>query len=93
MICLVRGMEYQEKDGRFFHFGGGGGYDEVSETDGEASRRMQQMATVERELFSRVISKTHGNQAKAARWLGITRYTLREKLARYGLKRLPTDKE
>ena len=67
MICLVRGMEYQEKDGRFFHFGGGGGYDEASETDGEASRRMQQMATVERELFSRVITQTHGNQAKAAR--------------------------
>ena len=45
------------------------------------------MATVERELFSKVIAQTHGNQAKAARWLGITRYTLREKLARYGLRK------
>ena len=45
------------------------------------------IATVESELLAKVIEQTGGNQAKAARWLGITRYTLREKLSRYGLRR------
>src|SRR4030095_9435160 len=39
----------------------------------------------ERELFSQAIKLAHGNQAKAARWLGISRLTLREKLTRLGL--------
>ena len=34
--------------------------------------------TAERVLFSRAIELAHGNQAKAARWLGISRLTLRE---------------
>ncbi|MEM7147989.1 MAG: sigma-54 dependent transcriptional regulator, partial [Verrucomicrobiota bacterium] len=40
---------------------------------------------LERELFAAVIKKTNGNQAKAARWLGISRLTMREKLHRYHL--------
>ncbi|HSI87154.1 MAG: sigma-54-dependent transcriptional regulator [Candidatus Methylacidiphilales bacterium] len=40
---------------------------------------------VERELIGQAIQLSQGNQAKAARWLGITRYTLREKLLFYGL--------
>ena len=40
----------------------------------------------ERELFSQAIQLTQGNQAKAARWLGISRLTLREKLTRLGLR-------
>jgi len=39
----------------------------------------------ERELFSQAIQLAQGNQAKAARWLGISRFTMREKLSRFGL--------
>ena len=39
----------------------------------------------ERELFSQAIQLAQGNQAKAARWLGISRFTMREKLNRFGL--------
>ena len=41
--------------------------------------------TAERVLFSRAIELAHGNQAKAARWLGISRLTLRRKLIQFGL--------
>lgn len=41
---------------------------------------------MERELYSRAIQLAQGNQAKAARWLGVTRTTMREKLARFGLR-------
>jgi DNA-binding NtrC family response regulator len=39
---------------------------------------------MERELFTRAIQVAGGNQAKAARWLGVTRTTMREKLIRFG---------
>jgi DNA-binding protein Fis len=45
----------------------------------------QIMEVVERELLSQAIDLAQGNQAKAARWLGISRLTLREKLQHYGL--------
>ena len=41
---------------------------------------------VERKLFTLVIRSARGNQAMAARWLGITRTTLREKLIHFGLR-------
>jgi len=41
--------------------------------------------TAERVLISRAIELAQGNQAKAARWLGIARLTLREKLIQFGL--------
>ena len=40
---------------------------------------------MERELYTRAIILAHGNQAKAARWLGVTRTTMREKLVHFGL--------
>ncbi len=40
---------------------------------------------MERELFARAIQLAQGNQAKAARWLGVTRTTMREKLILFGL--------
>ena len=40
---------------------------------------------VERELFSQAIKLAQGNQAKAARWLGVSRLTMREKLLQFGL--------
>ena len=42
---------------------------------------------MERELYTRVIQRAQGNQAKAARWLGVTRTTVREKLLHFGLHR------
>jgi DNA-binding NtrC family response regulator len=39
----------------------------------------------EREVYSQAISRSGGNQAKAARWLGVSRLTLREKLRTYGI--------
>jgi DNA-binding NtrC family response regulator len=45
----------------------------------------QVIETAERELIARAIQQAHGNQAKAARWLGITRITMRAKLIQFGL--------
>jgi len=40
---------------------------------------------VERELFGQAIRLAQGNQARAARWLGVSRITMREKLHHFGL--------
>ena len=40
---------------------------------------------VERELYGQAIRLARGDQSKAARWLGVSRPTMREKLIRYGL--------
>jgi len=42
------------------------------------------MEFVERELFRRAIELAHGNQAKAARWLGVSRITMKAKLVQFG---------
>ena len=47
--------------------------------------RTTMIEDMERELFSRVIEMASGNQAKAARWLGVSRTTMREKLIHFGL--------
>lgn len=39
----------------------------------------------ERELLTQAITLAEGNQAKASRWLGLSRFTLREKLKQLGL--------
>ncbi|HZI31262.1 MAG TPA: sigma-54 dependent transcriptional regulator, partial [Candidatus Binatia bacterium] len=49
----------------------------------DAHARMHEAA--ERALISRAIELAQGNQAKAARWLGISRLTMREKLIQFGL--------
>jgi DNA-binding NtrC family response regulator len=54
--------------------------------DGEipgAYAEMQRM--MEHELLGAAIELSEGNKAKAARWLGISRLTLREKLQQHGL--------
>ena len=43
------------------------------------------MEEVERPLFACVMSHTGGNQTRAAELLGISRSTLRKKLAHYGV--------
>jgi nitrogen regulation protein NR(I) len=42
------------------------------------------LESAERELFRRAIELAHGNQAKAARWLGISRITMKAKLVQFG---------
>jgi DNA-binding NtrC family response regulator len=51
----------------------------------------QVVDAAERILFSRAIELAEGNQAKAARWLGVARQTVREKLVHFGVKH-PADK-
>jgi len=43
------------------------------------------LAEAEREILTQAILLAEGNQAKAARWLGLSRFTLREKLRQLGL--------
>jgi DNA-binding NtrC family response regulator len=43
------------------------------------------LAEAEREIVTQAIMLAEGNQAKAARWLGLSRLTLREKLKQLGL--------
>jgi DNA-binding NtrC family response regulator len=43
------------------------------------------IAAVERELYGQAIRLAGGDQSRAARWLGVSRPTMREKLIRYGL--------
>ncbi|SPE60058.1 Nitrogen regulation protein NR(I) [Verrucomicrobia bacterium] len=43
------------------------------------------MADLEPELFAQAIRLAQGNQARAARWLGVTRLKMREKLIQLGL--------
>jgi nitrogen regulation protein NR(I) len=50
----------------------------------DAHARM--LAEAEREILTQAITLAEGNQAKAARWLGLSRLTLREKLTRLGLR-------
>jgi nitrogen regulation protein NR(I) len=45
----------------------------------------QLIQTAERELFSRAIEMAGGNQARAARWVGVSRLTMREKLLQFGM--------
>jgi DNA-binding NtrC family response regulator len=43
------------------------------------------VADLEPELYAQAIRLAQGNQAKAARWLGVSRLKMREKLARFRL--------
>ncbi|MDQ3621216.1 MAG: sigma-54 dependent transcriptional regulator [Verrucomicrobiota bacterium] len=44
------------------------------------------LQTVERELYAHAVELAGGNLTRAANWLGVTRVTLREKLAAFGLR-------
>jgi len=43
------------------------------------------LEAAEKEIFGQAIKLAEGNQAKAARWLGVSRLTMREKLLQFGL--------
>ncbi len=45
------------------------------------------MAAVERELIVRTLDETGGNQVQTAKLLGITRATLRKRIAKFGIQR------
>ncbi len=47
---------------------------------------------VEHELFTQILQRTGGNQARAARWLGLSRLTLRTKLQQHQLHPTPPPK-
>ena len=51
----------------------------------EENAYAKMIAGLEPELFSQSIQLAQGNQAKAARWLGVTRLKMREKLIEFGL--------
>ncbi len=44
----------------------------------------QLLEAVERELFRQAIERAQGNQARAARWLGVSRITMKAKLIQFG---------
>jgi DNA-binding NtrC family response regulator len=52
----------------------------------------QMIADLEPELFKQAIQLAQGNQAKAARWLGVTRLKMREKLSQLGLRPAADDR-
>jgi DNA-binding NtrC family response regulator len=43
------------------------------------------LETADRAVITRAIHQAQGNQAKAARWLGISRITMKAKLVQFGL--------
>jgi nitrogen regulation protein NR(I) len=51
----------------------------------------QLLSEAEREIITQAILLADGNQAKAARWLGISRLTLREKLTQLGLRQVSVE--
>jgi nitrogen regulation protein NR(I) len=59
--------------------------------NGEIANAYDQMnSDLEAELFSQAIKLANGNQAKAARWLGVTRLKMRERLIELGLHQART---
>ena len=58
---------------------------------GDAHARLIQ--AVEKELFARAIELARGNQARAARWVGVSRLTMREKLLHFGIHPRDQDKD
>jgi two-component system nitrogen regulation response regulator GlnG len=51
-----------------------------------ASSTLKIIPAVERELIIHALAETRGNQVQAARLLGITRATLRKRVAKFGIK-------
>jgi len=49
--------------------------------------KLKIMAAIERELITRALTETNGNQVQAARLLGITRATLRKRIEKFGIAR------
>jgi nitrogen regulation protein NR(I) len=52
----------------------------------EENVRADIFENADREMFTQAIKLAQGNQARAARWLGVSRLTMREKLAHFGIR-------
>jgi nitrogen regulation protein NR(I) len=50
-----------------------------------ADAHARALEAAERELFSRAIRQAQGNQSRAARWLGVSRITMKAKLVQFDL--------
>jgi two-component system, NtrC family, response regulator len=62
----------------------------ASAANGESSEVYDELVgTLERELFKEAIKLSGGNQVLAARWLGLSRLTLRQRLRSLGLRGAP----
>jgi DNA-binding NtrC family response regulator len=57
-----------------------------AQEDQSGDAHAQILAEAEREIVIQAITLAQGNQSKAARWLGLSRLTLREKLTALGLR-------
>jgi nitrogen regulation protein NR(I) len=53
----------------------------------KSDKKLKLMAAVERELIVRALEETGGNQAQAAKLLGMTRATLRKRIEKFGIRR------
>ena len=85
-LGLAVGLRGSRGNGYFTAFMGGKrdvDADLVVEGDGADQALVHE--AVDRELVSQAIRLAGGNQAEAARWLGISRLTLRAKLRALGL--------
>ena len=61
----------------------------ASVQSGERENAIAELTEViERELYSQAFRRAKGEQLKAAKWLGVSRPTMREKLLRYGLHKM-----
>ena len=56
-----------------------------AQSRGMDNARAQATAVAERELYSQAIQRAQGHQSKVAKWLGVSRPTMRKKLLRYGV--------
>lgn len=59
---------------------------EAARDGAETDVHARVLEAMERELFGRAIRLAQGNQAKASRWLNVSRQTMREKLQQFGLR-------
>ena len=53
---------------------------DLAEQAGEGKAFREVLREAEKTVIEAALERSKGNQSKAARWLGITRLTLREKL-------------
>lgn len=58
---------------------------DAAESEKEGDAHNQAIDLIDRELISQALTRSQGNLAQAARWLGLSRLTLRKKISKLGL--------